>query len=83
MPINTESLCKMNWKEWIEKNCTETQTTWINGLRYMFATMQDGWIAVFRIVNAELEPVIQAQDMAHAKGYCSLIEPVPVPVNII
>jgi len=47
--------------------------------------MIDGWYAVFEIQDYSKEwmPVIQAEDMVHAKTACNLIEPCPVQIQEI
>lgn len=69
---------------WLKENTTgEKKTVWVNGIEWMLARMNDGWIAVFEITLGRYIPRVQARDMAHAMSYIGLTEPVPVPVNVI
>ena len=56
---------------------------WINGIQYTFAPLPDGWIAIFERDAGEFVPLIQAANMAHARSYCVLREPLPVSATII
>lgn len=74
----------MDWNKWVKDNAIATDTQWINTIHYLFATLKDGWIAIFEIGSAGvLYPQIQAQDMPHAKSWCALREPITVPLNVI
>ena len=73
-----------DWNAYIKENAVATETAWINKIYYLFATLSDGWVAVFEIGNSgELLPQIQASDMPHARSYCELREPITVPFNVI
>lgn len=67
-----------NWCS--ENQSGEKKTAYYNGINYTFVEMADGWIAVFRYNNGYYIPIIQADTMAHAEGYCGMLEPVTVPL---
>ena len=71
------------YDSWCSENCTGQETQYFNGIEYKFCTMQDGWIAIFEYDNGSDLPKIQARDEAHAASWCSLREPVPVPLKPI
>lgn len=74
----------MNWQTWIDNNAITTDTTWINGIQYKFATLDDGWIAIFEIGrDGKPHPQIQAADMAHAESWCYMRDPINVPFDVI
>jgi len=56
---------------------------WYNGIFYRYYEMPDGWISIFEIDMGVSIPVIQAADLPHARSWCSLREPVPVPLQVI
>lgn len=66
-----------------QANAGEEIREWINGIQYIFTPLPDGWIAIFERDATEFAPLIQAANMAHARSYCVLREPLPVPVTII
>lgn len=68
---------------WLSQNCKEHHTEYINGIKYIMGTMEDGWIAVLQADGDGYRPLIQAADLGHALGYCNLIEPVTVPMQEI
>lgn len=71
-------------EEWIkESGATETTTFYANRINYFFATLPDGWTAIFENNNGDYTPLIQAADRAHAESYCILREPLPVPAQRI
>ena len=73
-----------HFEAWKQENTTETVKETINRIEYYFCTLKDGWIGVFQKENSgELAPIIKSADLAHARTYCSMIEPVTVPFNII
>lgn len=77
----------MNGKQlekWTTENgITETATFYANKIDYFFATLPDGWIAVFENNNGDYVPLVQAADRAHAESYCVLREPLTVPAQRI
>ena len=74
----------MDWNTWVKENSVKTETAWINTIHYLFATLRDGWIAIYEIgYDGRLYPQIQAADMGHAETWCSMREPVTVPLNVI
>lgn len=71
-------------ENWIAENGTGSrERKHFNGIDYLFATMNDGWIAVFEYDNGSYIPKFQAADEEHAVSRCSMIERIPVPFNII
>lgn len=71
--------------QWIADHCTGAATRYYcNNMSYCFATMTDGWIAIFDVTEPnEWVPKIQASDISHAESYCQMIEPIRVPVTKI
>lgn len=68
---------------WISENGTGHQERkYINGISYLFATMNDGWIAVFEIDGSEYIPKFQAADTKHAASRCNMYERPNVPFNV-
>lgn len=73
-----------DWNEYIDENAVNTDTAWINRIHYLFATLKDGWVAIFEVgYGGELYPQIQASDMGHALSWCELREPITVPMDVI
>lgn len=71
-------------EQWItDNNATETATFYANRINYFFATLPDGWTAIFESYNGYYTPLIQAADRAHAESYCNLREPLTVPAERI
>ena len=54
-----------------------------NGIDYAFATMNDGWIAIFEVDDGAYIPKMQAADEAHADSWCNRIERPRVQFNVI
>ena len=55
---------------WVEENGTgHVEHKYINGIDYTFATMKDGWIAIFEVDDGAYIPKMQAADEAHASGH--------------
>lgn len=76
----------MNYEEysaWLEENAVAVESRWFNGIDYKFATMKDGWVAVFEVDRGVYLPRIQAADLPYAESYCAMIEPVTVPMEVI
>ena len=68
---------------WISENGTgHKEWKYINGISYLFATMNDGWIAVFETHDGIYIPRFQAADEKHAISRCSLSERPNVPFNV-
>ena len=60
---------------WVVENGTgHIDRKYINGIDYAFATMKDGWIAIFEVDDGVYIPKIQAADEAHAISWCNMIE---------
>lgn len=73
-----------DWNKYIDENAISIDTAWVNTIHYMFATLKDGWVAIFEIgYNGQLYPQIQASDMAHAESWCTMREPLTVPISAI
>lgn len=66
-----------------ENKVTSTATFYANKIDYLFATLPDGWIAIFENAGGDYIPLIQAADRAHAETYCVMREPLPVPCEQI
>ena len=77
----------MTGKEYIEnakKSGKNVTHNYANGLAYIFVKEPDGWISILqREQSGEYTPKIQAADEARAKGYISMIEPLPIQLNEI
>lgn len=76
------------YEQWCIKNQKPqgiNQQEYINGLKYQFIEMNDGWMAVWEhnTNNGEYNPVIQAADLGKARSYCVFLEPINVPFNVI
>lgn len=80
---SVEAMNREMFERWCSENGTGTETEWFNGIEYRFITMLDGWIAIFEIDRGKYIPKIQSSDMAHARSYCAMIEPVCVPMSRI
>ena len=52
-----------------------------NGINYLFETMEDGWIAIWRLVNNRPVPVTQAKTKEKAIEYIVFIELAPPYLN--
>ena len=77
-------MTRQKLEEWIKENkVTETATFYANRINYFFATLPDGWTAIFESDNGDYTPLIQAADKAHAESYCIMREPLPVPAQRI
>lgn len=69
---------------WVEENGTgHVEHKYINGIDYTFATMKDGWIAIFEVDDGAYIPKMQAADEAHADSWCYMIERPRVQFNVI
>lgn len=54
-------------EKWIAENGTgNKERKYINGIDYLFVTMNDGWIAIFEYSEGYYIPKTQAADEAHA-----------------
>lgn len=70
--------------KWIAENGTgNKERKYINGIDYLFVTMNDGWIAIFEYSEGYYIPKTQAADEAHALSWCGMIERPRVPFNVI
>lgn len=68
-------------QEWISSKGTgHKEQKYINGIRFLFVTRKDGWIAVFRTDGGMYYPEFEALDMKHAVSRCHFIEVVHVPL---
>ena len=71
-------------EKWIAENGTgNKERKYINGIDYLFVTMNDGWIAIFEYSEGYYIPKTQAADEAHALSWCGMIERPRVPFNVI
>lgn len=71
-------------ENWIAENGTGSrERKYFNGIEYLFAPMNDAWIAVFECDNGRYIPVFQAADVEHAISRCSMTERITVPFNVI
>ena len=71
-------------ENWIAENCMGSrERKYFNGIEYLFATMNDGWIAVFEYDNGRYIPKFQAADEEHAVSRCYMTERISVPFNVI
>lgn len=71
-------------EKWIAENGTgNKERKYINGIDYLFVTMNDGWIAIFEYSEGYYIPKTQAADEAHALSWCGMIERPHVPFNVI
>lgn len=71
-------------EKWITENGTgNKERKYINGIDYLFVTMNDGWIAIFEYSEGYYIPKTQAADEAHALNWCGMIERPRVPFNVI
>jgi len=54
-----------------------------NGLTFKLEQERDGWWSIYRLheYTGKYIPQLQARDLEHAKSYCDMIEPVPVPLT--
>ena len=74
----------MHINKWLKENAISQERMSINSIDYLFATMQDGWIAIFeRDRNGAYSPLIQAMNREKALSYCAMREPVRVPMEKI
>lgn len=55
----------------------------INGRCYMFYPLPDGWIAVVEDSQGDYIPITQAINLQKAVTYCTMIEPVSVPYEVL
>lgn len=68
---------------WVVENGTgHIDRKYINGIDYAFATMKDGWIAIFEVDDGVYIPKMQAADEAHAISWCNMIERPQVQFNV-
>lgn len=68
---------------WVVENGTgHIDRKYINGIDYVFATMKDGWIAIFEVDDGVYIPKMQAADEAHAISWCNMIERPQVQFNV-
>lgn len=68
---------------WVVENGTgHIDRKYINGVDYAFATMKDGWIAIFEVDDGVYIPKMQAADEAHAISWCNMIERPQVQFNV-
>ena len=70
---------KVDCREWYGQQ----ERKYINGIDYLFVTMNDGWIAIFEYSEGYYIPKTQAADEAHALSWCGMIERPRVPFNVI
>ena len=69
---------------WVKENGTgSVERKYINGIDYAFATMKDGWIAIFEVDDGAYIPKMQAADEPHAVSWCNMIERPRVQFNVI
>ena len=71
------------FEKWKENNATSYTEEWINGIRYGFATLTDGWVGVVELKPDRVIPIISADTIAHARDYVWRIEPITVQFNIL
>ena len=77
-------LDRNGFDKWVEENGTgHVERVSVNGIDYAFATMKDGWIAVFEVDDGAYIPKIQAADAGHAHSWCAMIERPRVAFNVI
>lgn len=68
---------------WVKENGTgSVERKYINGIDYAFATMKDGWIAIFEVDDGAYIPKMQAADEPHAVSWCNMIERPKVAFNV-
>ena len=71
------------FEKWVAENGTgEKVHKHFNGIDYIFATMTDGWIAIFETGEGGYVPKMQAADEAHADSWCAMRERLPVPFSV-
>lgn len=69
--------------KWTEDNGgTDRQTLFFNGIRYLFVTLPDKWIAIFEDNSGDYIPCIQAANINRAESWCSMRERPRVPFNV-
>lgn len=71
---------------WRNKNGTgRTEWKYFNSLSYFYVWMLDNWIAIFEYnnISGKYTPLIQCRDEEHADSYCTMREPVTVPMEAI
>ena len=52
-------MTRQKLEEWIKENkVTETATFYANRINYFFATLPDGWTAIFESDNGDYTPLI-------------------------
>lgn len=73
----------MDIRKWLDENAVDKECITVNSIDYLFATMHDGWIAVFERDHSSYSPLIQAANHEKALSYCAMREPVRVPVREI
>ncbi len=71
------------YSRYCEKQGSTGVTHWANGIEYKLVPTASGWVSVFMVEEGCYRAMIQAATMEHAKGYCSLIEPIRVPVTVL
>lgn len=72
------------FEKWVAENGTgHVVRKHFNGIDYAFATMNDGWIAIFEVDDGMYIPKMQAADEAHADSWCYMIERPRVQFNVI
>lgn len=77
-------LDRNGFDKWVVENGTgHVERKYINGIDYAFATMKDGWIAIFEVDDGKYIPKIQAMDEGKAVSWCSMIERPRVQFNVI
>lgn len=77
-------LDRNGFDKWVAENGTgHVERKYINEIDYAFATMKDGWIAVFEVDDGSYIPKIQALDEGKAVSWCSMIERPRVQFNVI
>ena len=77
-------LDRNGFEKWVAENGTgHVVCKHFNGIDYAFATMNDGWIAIFEVDDGMYIPKMQAADEAHADSWCYMIERPRVQFNVI
>ena len=72
------------FEKWVAENGTgHVERKHFNGIDYAFATMKDGWIAIFEVDDGAYTPKMQAADEPHADSWCNMIERPRVPFNVL
>lgn len=69
------------YSRYCEQQGSTGVTHWANGIEYRLVPTPSGWVSVFMVEDGCYRTMIQAASMERAEGYCSLIEPVRVPIT--